>query len=624
MAVVQISKIQVRRGQKNSGIGVPQLSSAEFAWAVDTQELFIGNGSVAEGAPAVGNTKILTEHDNILELAASYRFASNDTSITLSVPRGLQSKIDEIQVSVVDFGAVPDGSTDSTLAFTTAINELFKNSNDKFKKILVVPNGVYLFLDDLIIPSRVLIRGENLEETVLEMGDNNIIFQDISGRPQGIVIENLTIDHNDGQTVITNSEACTFKGVKWRSGYVLGNEVFVPENASCLYIIPTASIGGNIIISGSGVSVTISTSVTTTFSNALNIAVGTINGDPTFNANFDATLIGSGIKISSKSNVTLAATVQSNFTVTSLSAGVDGILSTITPQLAEFTDGSENVFASVYWENNLFGTRVNNIMFDACKFYSTPLGVECQQTESFDSVVNFKDCEFFVCDTGIYIGGVSGQGNLWHIDDCQFEEVANQAFISTQGRGTQFQRSRFINCGNNTNSASAPYTSIVSFGESFGNTLVNCSSNRHQESGIITAATADTRVEFENASLASLVDRNYSEIYLSDAPRPLAVFSAYNNYIYLDYTLRLDQHVRTGQIVIVINTQNTDIEISETYTYSGGSAVMTGFEFFAELKNNSNYDDSTGPNNDTVLLKYQNPLISGRTGSIEYNITYGV
>ena len=161
MAVIQISKIQVRRGQKNSGIGVPQLSSAEFAWAVDSQELFIGNGSVAEGAPAVGNTKVLTEHDNILELAASYRFAADDNSITLSIARGLQSKIDEIQVSVVDFGAIPDGSTDSTLAFTTAIDELFKNSNDKFKKILAVPNGVYLFLDDLIIPSNVLIKGEN-------------------------------------------------------------------------------------------------------------------------------------------------------------------------------------------------------------------------------------------------------------------------------------------------------------------------------------------------------------------------------------------------------------------------------------------------------------------------------
>jgi hypothetical protein len=623
MAVVQISKIQVRRGQKNSGIGVPQLSSAEFAWAVDSQELYIGNGSVAEGAPAVGNTKILTEHDNILGLAASYRFAADDNSITLSIPRGLQSKIDEIQVSVVDFGAVPDGSTDSTLAFTTAIDELFKNSNDKFKKILAVPNGVYLFLDDLIIPSNVLIKGENSQETVLEIGDNNIIFQDISGRPQGIVIENLTINHNDGQTVITGSQECKFKGVKWRSGYVLGDVVFIPENASCLYNIPTMSIGGNIIVSGSGVSVTINTSFTSTFANTLGIAVGTLNANATFNANFDAVVAGGSIKISSKSDATLAATVQSNFTVTCLPSS-SGSTSTIIPVLAEFTDGSANVNASVFWQNTLFGTRVNKLVFEDCNWYSTPLAVECQQTVAFDSVVNFEHCEFFVCDTGIYIGGVSGQGNLWHIDDCHFEEVANQAFISTQGRGTQFQRSRFVNCGNNTNSASAPYTSIVSFGESFGNTLVNCSSNRHQESGIVSVVTADTRVEFENASFASLVDRNYSEIYLSDAPRPLAVFSAYNNYIYIDYTLRLGQHVRTGQIVMVINTLNTDIEISDTYAYSGGGIVMTGFEFFAELKNNSNYDDSAGPNNDTLLLKYQNPLISGSTGSIEYSITYGV
>ena len=61
MAVVQISKIQIRRGKKNSSSGVPQLSSAELAWAVDTQELYIGNGSTTEGAPYVGNTKVLTD-----------------------------------------------------------------------------------------------------------------------------------------------------------------------------------------------------------------------------------------------------------------------------------------------------------------------------------------------------------------------------------------------------------------------------------------------------------------------------------------------------------------------------------------------------------------------------------
>ena len=76
MAVTQISRIQVRRGKKLSPTGIPQLASGEIAWTVDSQELFIGNGSVAEGAPYVGNTKILTEHDNILALISSYRFAA--------------------------------------------------------------------------------------------------------------------------------------------------------------------------------------------------------------------------------------------------------------------------------------------------------------------------------------------------------------------------------------------------------------------------------------------------------------------------------------------------------------------------------------------------------------------
>jgi len=54
MAVVQISRIQLRRGKRNEGSGLPQLASGELAWCVDTQELFIGNGAVSEGAPAVG------------------------------------------------------------------------------------------------------------------------------------------------------------------------------------------------------------------------------------------------------------------------------------------------------------------------------------------------------------------------------------------------------------------------------------------------------------------------------------------------------------------------------------------------------------------------------------------
>ena len=63
MPIFQISKIQIRRGKKNSETSIPNLASGELAWAIDSQELFIGNGSLAEGAPSIGNTRILTEQD---------------------------------------------------------------------------------------------------------------------------------------------------------------------------------------------------------------------------------------------------------------------------------------------------------------------------------------------------------------------------------------------------------------------------------------------------------------------------------------------------------------------------------------------------------------------------------
>jgi len=622
MAVVQISKIQVRRGQKNSGIGVPQLSSAEFAWAVDTQELFIGNGSVAEGAPAVGNTKILTEHDNILELASSYTFAANDVSISLSVARSLQTKIDEIEVSVVDYGAVPDGSTDSSVAFSNALNELFKNTNDKYKKILKVPNGVYLFLDNLTIPSRVILRGENALETVLEMGDNNIIFDTSLGNPFNIQIENLTIDHQNGQTVITSGQNCQFNNVTWRSNYALGDLVFVPENANCIYSIPAVSTGGFIRVSGTGVSTTIQVDFgidAITFTGLLAALEGELNADPIFNLAFSASLVGSAIKITSLSSVVTSSTVESNFTIDALPSGSSIIVSNITPAKEEYTDGSNNVSASVFWENLLFGTATTNVTFNACKFYDSRLAIECQQPVSFDTSVNFNSCYFRSCDKAVYVGGVVGQGNNWKFFDCTFEEIANHAFYSTAGRGTQFQRCNFVNVGNNVNSASNPTNSMIYFGESFGNVLIDCSSNRHQSAYIVTSPTTSTKVEFENVSKASLIDRNYSEIYLSDGLRLLCVLSSLAKFYIIDYTLRLDQHIRTGTLTITVNTENTDIEISDDFQYSGGGIIMTGFQFSASLADN---DLDSG--NDTILLSYINPVLTGKIGSIEYNITSGV
>ena len=651
MAVIQISKIQVRRGRKNSDIGVPQLSSAEFAWAVDTQELFIGNGSITEGAPYVGNTKVLTEHDNILELVSGYTYGLGNTTITQSVSRSLQSKIDEIEVSVVDFGADPSGESDSREAFENACLELFKNVDPRFKRVLKVPNGNYVFADDLHIPSGAFIRGDNPAQTFLSIGDNSIYYVSENGtekglfsssdRPHDIVIENITVVHESGQVDITGAADCTFTNVRWKSNYELSNaSVFVPENAHAIYTIPNIISGGNVTVSGSGVSAPIVTLYSSTFSETLNTAVISLNADSVFSLNFVASLEANGIKINSLSNTATATDVASEFTVSSLSSN-EGIDTIITPVLAEYDDGSGSVSGSVHWGNDEFGTRVNNITFDRCHFTSTPLGVECTQTVAFETEVFFKNCTFFECDTGIFISGILQQGNLWQIEDCRFEEIAFHAFKSTAGRGTMIDRCKFINCGNGTALASNPVTSFVYFGESLGNVVLGSSSNRHRAAAITSSESTLAVSEVYNSSKTVFVDMNYIEITLTDSLRPLCVLSANNSYTYIDYSLRIGEYARVGTITISMDTvrrsdsTQTPVSFTDSYNYSDpsvdnlGGIIMTNFEFGVELQDNVS---PTG--NETMLLTYINPIrpedslnpesAPNATGHISYSISYGV
>ena len=69
MAIVQISRIQHRSGLYEN---LPQLSKAEIGYAVDARRVFIGNGTLQDGAPATGKTEILTEYSDILNLANTY------------------------------------------------------------------------------------------------------------------------------------------------------------------------------------------------------------------------------------------------------------------------------------------------------------------------------------------------------------------------------------------------------------------------------------------------------------------------------------------------------------------------------------------------------------------------
>jgi len=170
MAVVQISRIQNRRGRELTDVGIPQLASGEIGWAIDTQKMYIGNGSVSEGAPAVGNTEILTEFSDIFSLADTYTYkkTSNIWGSTSQHTQTLLSKLDQT-VTVKDFGAVGDGlGTDDTPAFQAAIDSLYIRAlvaGDK--AVLNVPPGEYFLQDTVYLPPLVSLKGSGVDKTIL-------------------------------------------------------------------------------------------------------------------------------------------------------------------------------------------------------------------------------------------------------------------------------------------------------------------------------------------------------------------------------------------------------------------------------------------------------------------------
>jgi len=185
VAVVQISRIQVRRGQKNTGSGLPQLASGELGWAIDTRELYIGNGAVSEGSPAVGNTKILTAYDDLFSLADSYTY-SVDKSYVLTGPdssnatkRTLQERLDD-RVSVRSFGAKGDGVTNDTVALQRALDQLYLNSATKGSTLsrvaLHLEAGTYIINDTLYVPPYASLIGSGSGKTVISSTVNKPIF----------------------------------------------------------------------------------------------------------------------------------------------------------------------------------------------------------------------------------------------------------------------------------------------------------------------------------------------------------------------------------------------------------------------------------------------------------------
>jgi hypothetical protein len=175
MAIVQISRIQHRRGLDQD---LPQLASAELGWSIDQRKLYIGNGTIEEGAPSEGITEILTERTDFLGLISSYTFKGTESGYTsLTGPsatspfnRSLQYKLDET-VSVKDFGAVGNGTVDDTVAIDRAIRQIYTSSLSSIlpsvRRTIKFPAGIYKITSNLVIPPNCTLIGDGKNNTII-------------------------------------------------------------------------------------------------------------------------------------------------------------------------------------------------------------------------------------------------------------------------------------------------------------------------------------------------------------------------------------------------------------------------------------------------------------------------
>lgn len=241
MAIVQISQITNRLGLQAD---LPQLAGGELGWSTDARRLYIGNGTLQQGAPVIGNTEILTEFSDILNLAAFYTYKGTEatgytvqTGPTANTPviQSLQNWMDQ-WASVKDFGAKGDGVTDDTAAINRALNQLYcqTTQSPSIRRSLFFPAGVYLTTGTINIPPYATLYGEGPRNSIIRGTGLTYVAQTADSKQQtgvnignggatppteitiaDMAFESTTAIVNSAIFLIQNANSCHFTGVSF-------------------------------------------------------------------------------------------------------------------------------------------------------------------------------------------------------------------------------------------------------------------------------------------------------------------------------------------------------------------------------------------------------------------------
>jgi hypothetical protein len=628
MAVVQISRIQIRRGKAQEGTGLPQLASGEMAWAIDTQELYIGNGAVSEGAPAVGNTKLLTANDlsakgNLLALL-QYVYKVNDPSIITGidvnnpVSRSIQDRLDD-RVSTIEFGVAGNGTTDDTTALQRAINELFLNPNGKAsaqtnsgtsaRVELAIPAGVFLTKKPLYVPSYATLLGAGDEKTI-------IYYNPVSTITGATTNNSATIVTTAANTVMIGA---TITGTNIPVGALVTGAV----NGVSLTISPVATgtaTGTSFTVTLSGPAIR--------FVNDTSSAGSPSSIGSTLSTNQPRNIYIKGLTIRTPTGqnpcLQMDAVRDSLFENLKLEGNYD-VLGT--PNVLSTGVQMNAVSSLVTCENNLF----KNVKFS--KFYYAVYAKQDILNNNFDKCNLDNVRQGFALGLtadGTTVGQQFGPRET-SVTNTKFYNVKQQAVFVNRGVGNAVKGCKFYNVGAN----GAGYTGTV-YPEVFFNTRGNSSSDNFSDRAVLGVGTLSTvyvpelagRGEFHSFSTRSIgITATVSPTFAFRLPCatgydgvPSGVITYLINYT---YTSSNNSFSRRGTITISADITNRRIQLTDEYDFAG---IDTANTISLLLNFRASYLDqlgvaflgSAGQVPSSIVINYENNL-AGDVGTFDYS-----
>ena len=628
MAVVQISRIQVRRGQANSGTGFPQLASGELGWAIDTQQLYIGNGAVSEGAPAVGNTKILTNLDlagtSSLLQSLQHIYKTTDANITTGasanspVARYLQDRLDD-SVSTSDFGTAGDGITDDTAAIQRAINQLFLNPGEPAvstnptgisKRVqLTMPAGQFNTSSPIYIPSYASLIGAGAEKTIIYYNPVSTII---------------------GTTILNSTTITTISATQ----AMIGASV----------VATGVPAGATVVSAVTGYSITISSAATAS-NTSINLlitlslpAVQFVNDSSTPG---NPSSIGSTLGSTQPKNIlikdlTIHGPTGKN-TCMQLDAVKDSVFDNLNLQ-GDWNNTLSSLSRGIFMQAVSSLVTCEHNIFRNIKFIGFSYAVFAKQDILYNS---FEDCYITDAYKGFSLGegadaSTAGQQfgpRQTEIVNCKFYNVRRHAVDIELGTGNITRDNKLINVGNNGGgNAGAIYPQI--YFASYGNSSQNDYSDRANDlattnllsqyvpevAGHGSYSLAGSRAVTLGyiTSSATLAFRLPCSTTVNGIPIGSTVFKI--DYIYKS---NANYFTRRGTMTISADIDNKQIQLSDDYDFAGNdsavtTAIILDFQVYFLDATGVIYTGANGQTTASIGVYYTNNL-NGDSGTLSYS-----